>query len=349
MAFRIEIRFSGLCHLVDDPAGTAMCVVLPKAQHHEAKIERRLGVIIRESDGEAVSSIDLNNARVEFSLTGGQGGGDFHFNIQDGNTFAVVPFTKLVDDDFIQPDSQMVTEPRPNTVEAQIFIRKGTLGPESSPTFNWLLPQSIFKENEEVITVSAKALWDLRPVENAKFTVKKITGQGEETYRIESFGNLARLEIYNECTRDDAPRVDRDFKNHYNLLHPPKLKAIKDELTSHGEDPENVPLPTRLENLLRFLTERRDFASSTTWRLLQEKGMVDPGEGTPVIEWLSGVENLLADMEKEQSAGIDPDELRDVHEEVERVLIKAISSNGSGGGCNCLGCYGGSVVIPDPV
>lgn len=310
MAFSFKVRFAGLCHYIRNsrPQGRVrMCVALPTAPNHVARIKPYGGTIIkRVSSHTTVSEIRLQRHRVDFQLTGGTAGVDFEFYETDDafDRLAVIGLKHIVPS-VARNDPSVVAADPPPEVQAQVLLANGPLSADSkSHTWRWRLQRNVFKEGEQIVKVAYKTAWNLY-LDSARMNVVAFGG-GSDVYDLIPGGDGVLLEVSNDCESDGVLDIDHDFRFHYNFLHP-NDRRIRDSLSD-----------LERERTLPVLVDSLDDIKAT----------LEAGQEANAKMGQAGKAAALKD-------------------EVERIAFKILSGGGSGTGCNCLGCGGGTLPIPD--
>jgi hypothetical protein len=307
-AFDFKVHFAGLCTFIENqkpkPA-VGMCVVLPKAPAHEAKIsiENGNGTILNSS-GNPVSQIDLNGHRVDFKLSGGDVGKGFKFTnkLKPSSGQAAIELAQIVPK-IAQSNPQIVSDKNvAPEVRAQILLRQGEVKPDDSLTWRWRLEQNPFKPSSQEVVIAYEVLW-LLSIDTAEIWVTPINGGSPERYSLAKGANGIELVISNDCMASEASAVDEDFSFHYDLLH----TRSRDQRQALSVADRFRTLPVRIESPQKILA-LLSLAQSNL-----------------------GIANSVERLK----------------EKLERVKVKVESTGGGGTGCNCLGCVGQKLVIPD--
>jgi len=347
MALNVNVTFYGLCHFIEDstPQKKGMCIVLPEAADHESKISVKKGTLVQKGGSTAITEIDIYSERVEIELSGSSA---FSFKNKDGNRQAVLEFKDLTGN-FGQPDPQIVKKVPPGSVRGQIILREGDLGPFLTGTvLEWQVKGNVLNSaGDKTYHVADKALWKLSSQTANKASIK-VTPFGEAAveYELTSSSNDCELEIFNECKREDAPKIDEDFRYHYHLLETGSMAKARKKLKDNGKHPyKDIPLPIRITPLLSVLRQYLDRFDPDIW--LELELVTFHGIDTVPVNLgnLYRIEEaLLAILAQRENPG-NKEQIEELRRTIRTIIIKATSSGGTGTGCNCLGCLSDKLPI----
>jgi hypothetical protein len=264
MSFKLHVAFSGLFDFIpnqdQDTKKVRLCVVLPTAPNHNARISALPTSRLRLNGVMVDEEISFDNMRVSLRLKKTKGTTDpgplnYKAPMIDGPVYGVIPF-------------EMIAGPRANdtnpvvvsgsasaavSVRAQILIEEGNFALDMPNGAAKLLLPKTLTGHQKTIKIAPRTYMTIDNVESAQIVTSPLSSSPDQevAYDIsDDGGGEASILLSYLCTDTifsafQKNSDDDDFRFHYRLLlSPPQTQTVKPWQAPPTPVPEVVSLPS---------------------------------------------------------------------------------------------------------
>jgi hypothetical protein len=243
MSFKLHVAFSGLLDFIpnqDQSKDVRLCIVLPNAPNHNARISALRTGRLRLGDSPVTDEISFDNMRVSLRVrkankAAGRGPLNYQAPMIDGRIKGVIPFEMIAGLRANETNPMVVSASASAAVgvRAQILIEEGSFALDMPNGAARLELPATLTGHSETIEIAPRTFMTIDDVESAQLVTSPLSSSpGQEVaYDIsDDGGGEAGILLSYLCTQMMSPGAhltnDDDFKFHYRLLNPTQQEAL---------------------------------------------------------------------------------------------------------------------------